>query len=299
MHVKRGAQQPLLPDKESVIEALMLHSGLVFGRDVPADSEEAKLLLHGPNQWPPEGLLPGYKAAMQAYMDAIRGLANRLLPLIAIALQLPTDFFDMHFDKPMIALRPLHYSAQTFLPNEEPSSQVALLVCSWHAALASSNDGFRPSHIMYRCVLCQDSFQRHSDIILQGVYGAGAHTDYGLLTVPATDDNPGLRIYTKGKWAHVKPVPGTFIISLGDMLERWTNGYFRSTLHRVVNNVGKEPYSTAFFYNPNFNARVECLPQCCKHEPAKFPPTTSGQHVLDMYAAANRGQTSTVRVAEG
>ncbi|KAL0025138.1 hypothetical protein WJX77_002359 [Trebouxia sp. C0004] len=224
--------------------------GLVFGRDVPADSEEAKLLLHGPNQWPPEGLLPGYKAAMQAYMDAIRGLANRLLPLIAIALQLPTDFFDMHFDKPMIALRPLHYSAQTFLPNE-------------------------------------------------GVYGAGAHTDYGLLTVPATDDNPGLRIYTKGKWAHVKPVPGTFIISLGDMLERWTNGYFRSTLHRVVNNVGKEPYSTAFFYNPNFNARVECLPQCCKHEPAKFPPTTSGQHVLDMYAAANRGQTSTVRVAEG
>jgi len=80
---------------------------------------------------------------------------------------------------------------------------------------------------------------------------------------------------------------------------RWTNGYFRSTLHRVVNDEGKERYSTAFFYNPNFNARVECLPQCCKHEAAKFLPTTSGQHVLDMYAAANRGQTSTVRIAEG
>jgi len=65
-----------------------------------------------------QGLLPGYKAAMQAYMDAICGLADRLLPLIAIALQLPTDFFDMHFDKPMIALRPLHYSAQTSLPDE-------------------------------------------------------------------------------------------------------------------------------------------------------------------------------------
>ena len=45
-------------------------------------------------------------------------LADRLLPLIAVALQLPTDFFDMHFDKPMIALRPLHYSAQTSLPDE-------------------------------------------------------------------------------------------------------------------------------------------------------------------------------------
>ncbi len=55
---------------------------------------------------------------MQAYMDAIRGLADRLLPLIAIALQLPTDFFGVHFDKAMIALRPLHYSAQTSLPDE-------------------------------------------------------------------------------------------------------------------------------------------------------------------------------------
>jgi len=65
-----------------------------------------------------QGLLPGYKAAMQAYMDAIRGLADRLLPLIAIALQLPTDFFDMYFDKPMASLRPLHYSAQVSLPDE-------------------------------------------------------------------------------------------------------------------------------------------------------------------------------------
>ncbi len=55
---------------------------------------------------------------------------------------------------------------------------------------------------------------------LQGVYGAGAHTDYGVLTVLATDNNPGLQIYTEGQWSHVKPVPGTFVINLGDMLER-------------------------------------------------------------------------------
>ncbi len=67
---------------------------------------------------------------------------------------------------------------------------------------------------------CQHSIQRHPDILLQGVYGAGAHTDYGLLTVLATDENPGLQIYTEGKWAHVKPVPATFVINLGDMLER-------------------------------------------------------------------------------
>ena len=56
--------------------------------------------------------------------------------------------------------------------------------------------------------------------MMQGVYGAGAHTDYGALTVLATDDNPGLQINTSGKWQHVRPIPGTFVINLGDMLER-------------------------------------------------------------------------------
>ena len=55
---------------------------------------------------------------------------------------------------------------------------------------------------------------------MQGIYGAGAHTDYGVLTVLATDSSPGLQIHTQGKWQSVKPVPGTFVINLGDMLER-------------------------------------------------------------------------------
>ena len=73
---------------------------------------------------------------------------------------------------------------------------------------------------MYRCVLRRSRVQCQPDIHLQGIYGAGAHTDYGLLTVLATDENPGLQICTEGKWAAVRPVPGTFIINLGDMLER-------------------------------------------------------------------------------
>ena len=56
--------------------------------------------------------------------------------------------------------------------------------------------------------------------MMQGVYGAGAHTDYGALTVLATDGSPGLQINTGADWQHVKPIPGTFIINLGDMLER-------------------------------------------------------------------------------
>lgn len=65
-----------------------------------------------------QALLPGYKAAMEAYMAAVHGLSNRLLLLIAIALQLPSDFFLQFYDKPMMYLRPLHYSPQVSLPEE-------------------------------------------------------------------------------------------------------------------------------------------------------------------------------------
>ena len=80
---------------------------------------------------------------------------------------------------------------------------------------------------------------------------------------------------------------------------RWTNGYFKSSLHRVVNHLGKERYSTAFFYEPNFFAKVECLPQCCKDKPAKFPPTTCGQYLLDKFAATHADYSGAVKVMEG
>ena len=65
-----------------------------------------------------QALLPGYRIAMETYMTAVHDLSNRLLLLIAIALQLPTDFFLQFYDKPMMYLRPLHYSPQVSLPDE-------------------------------------------------------------------------------------------------------------------------------------------------------------------------------------
>eukprot|EP01023_Acetabularia_acetabulum_P002706 TRINITY_DN1112_c0_g1_i1.p1 TRINITY_DN1112_c0_g1~~TRINITY_DN1112_c0_g1_i1.p1 ORF type:complete len:379 (-),score=45.44 TRINITY_DN1112_c0_g1_i1:465-1457(-) len=122
----------------------------------------------------------------------------------------------------------------------------------------------------------------------QGVFSAGAHSDYGMLTILATDGVPGLQIYHKDNWMDVKHVPNALIINLGDMLERWTNGKYKSTLHRVVKKINQERYSTAFFFEPNFDTIVECLPSCVDDKNgAKYPPTTSGQHLLDKYNATH------------
>ncbi|KAL1567796.1 2-oxoglutarate-Fe(II) type oxidoreductase hxnY-like isoform X1 [Salvia divinorum] len=121
-----------------------------------------------------------------------------------------------------------------------------------------------------------------------GIFGAGAHSDYGLITLLATDDNYGLQI-CKDKdakpqiWEYVPPLKGAFIVNLGDMLERWSNCFFRSTLHRVLGN-GQERYSIAFFVDPSHDCIVECLPTCqSEKNPPKFPTVKCKDYLLQKY----------------
>eukprot|EP00897_Mesotaenium_endlicherianum_P001808 jgi/Mesen1/1655/ME000135S00656 len=121
-----------------------------------------------------------------------------------------------------------------------------------------------------------------------GVFGAGAHSDYGMLTFLVTDGVPGLQICRKKDehpqtWEDVLPLEGAFIVNIGDMLERWSNNLFRSTLHRVVSS-GRERYSVPVFFEPDFDCLVECLPSCCSPEnPARYQPVTSGEYLLGRY----------------
>lgn len=90
-------------------------------------------------------------------------------------------------------------------------------------------------------------------------WGVGEHTDYGLLTLLLQDDVGGLEVRTSTGWMAAPPIPGTLVCNLGDMLERLTQGRYRSTPHRVRNVSGRERLSFPFFFDPGWDAEVRAL----------------------------------------
>jgi isopenicillin N synthase-like dioxygenase len=115
--------------------------------------------------------------------------------------------------------------------------------------------------------------------------GCGAHTDFGCLTLLWQDAIGGLQVQdSDGGWIHVPPLPGTFVVNLGDLIARWTNDRYRSTLHRVVNASGRERYSMPFFFTGRPDYVVTCLPGCTVDgEAPKYPPITVVGHLEACY----------------
>ncbi|MCO5978211.1 isopenicillin N synthase family dioxygenase [Ideonella oryzae] len=119
-----------------------------------------------------------------------------------------------------------------------------------------------------------------------GEKGCGAHTDFGGITLLLQDDAGGLQVWDSQQrhWIDAPPVPGAFVVNIGDLLARWTNDRYVSTLHRVINLSGRERYSVPFFFTGNLQHRVECLPTClAPGEAPKYPAVTVEEHQIACY----------------
>jgi isopenicillin N synthase-like dioxygenase len=88
-------------------------------------------------------------------------------------------------------------------------------------------------------------------------WGVGEHTDYGFLTILRQDDTAGLQVKAPDGWIDAVPIPGSFVCNIGDMLDRITGGFYRSTPHRVRNRGERDRLSFPFFFDPGFDAEIE------------------------------------------
>lgn len=185
------------------------------------------------NLWPERP--PELRGAFEAYYAALEELCRSLLPLVALALDLPEDWFGDKF-----------------------ADHTSLLLANWYPPVS----GELPAGQLRR----------------------GAHTDYGAFTVIAVEQIPGLQISVEGVWHDVPLIPGAFVVNLGDLMARWTNDRWVSTLHRVVvpdgPDAARDRVSVPFFFQPAFGALIETIPTTVTADrPQHYEPVVAGEWI--------------------
>jgi len=115
------------------------------------------------------------------------------------------------------------------------------------------------------------------------LYGSAPHTDYGFITMLAQDEVGGLEVRNGGgAWVPAPPIPGTFVMNVGDMLTRWSNGRLPSVPHRARNVGNRDRYSMPFFFDAAMDTIISCPPALlAKGETALYPPFCYGDYLLE------------------
>ncbi|MEE3288684.1 MAG: 2-oxoglutarate and iron-dependent oxygenase domain-containing protein [Pseudomonadota bacterium] len=133
------------------------------------------------------------------------------------------------------------------------------------------------------CRLLQ--YPSQEEVLDEEQIGTGAHSDFDCFTILWQDANGGLQALRRdGIWIDALPIPNTLLVNVGDMLQRWTNGKFVSTVHRVITRSGNERNSMVFFAAPEYKTVIECIPSCLESgEVPKHQPVTSGEYIVSRY----------------
>jgi isopenicillin N synthase-like dioxygenase len=120
------------------------------------------------------------------------------------------------------------------------------------------------------------------------LYGSAPHTDFGCISILAQDDIGGLQVRTpEGEWIDAPHIPDSFVMNVGDMLHRWSNGRLLSTPHRVINHSGRARYSCPFFFDPSVTVEVKPLESCISPDnPRQFDSIVYGDYLRAELSAA-------------
>jgi isopenicillin N synthase-like dioxygenase len=162
------------------------------------------------------------------------------------------------------------------------------------AALSLPQDYFVESHTDAMCAMRCLNYPAIDEAPLANQKGAGEHADYGSITILKSDPEvPGLEVrLPSGEWISAPLVPDGFIVNIGDMMARWTNDRWVSTLHRVIS-PGQEGgglsrrQSIAFFYNGSFDAELSCIPTCLEAGATpKYGSVEAGEYLKQRFSSA-------------
>lgn len=188
------------------------------------------------NVWPDT---EGLRDAADNFYAATSALGHRLMRILAVALDLPADWFADKFELPASSLFINYYPAT--LAEPEP-----------------------------------------------GRFRRGQHTDYGAVTVLYTDGESGLQVQSPdGDWVPVPVVSDTYVVNLGDLMTFWSNGRWRSSMHRVVcpTDTSTDRLSVPLFFNPSLDALVQCVPTCLAPGEQPAEPIPAGEWIANKIAA--------------
>lgn len=194
--------------------------------DDPAAPDFARLI--GPNLWP--AAQPELRDVVSEWHDHLSGVARRLLRAWALSLGAPETYFDEHFGEPSTLIKIVRYPGK-----EDPTPQSP-----------------RPLH---------GSLARSAEPPAAWAQGVGAHKDSGVLTLLWVEPGKGgLQVERDGEWVDAPPVPGAFVVNIGELLEYATQGYLIATKHRVISpRYPDDRISVPFFFNPALDKRLPLI----------------------------------------
>jgi isopenicillin N synthase-like dioxygenase len=235
-----------------------------LGKDAPKDLRESVFL----------GPIDDHRAAYAHLPEAATAYAGNLTPTEPVGI-----------DAALVAI----YRAFERL--------AADLMRIFAVALELPEDHFAPLLDRHFSILSAHHYPALTAPPLPGQLRTGAHTDYGALTILAmTEARGGLEARrADGAWLPVQPGPGELVVNLGDMMQRWTNDHWVSTLHRVatpdnLNDAMSRRMSVGYFLHPNYDAKIACIPTCLRPGGTpKYPPITAGGHIRAKIDASHKG----------